>query len=178
MDILTAVPVQYWVIGSWAAACGGYDLAFRRIPNVLTLGAHGGALTMLATTGQGWLGASPTSCLVAWALALVLTMPAYAVKLLGAGDAKMLAAMGLAGGMEPMLVAYAIAGLLVGGTSVIWVLAYWWAPQLESIGIAVPAIPEPKGRMLPFGLGLAIGLIVTLVLLIARISILPVQFDW
>jgi prepilin peptidase CpaA len=182
MSILTSVPIQYWIMGSWAIACGGYDLAFRRIPNILTLGAHGGALAMLATTGQGWLGASPTSCFAAWALALFLTVPAWALKRLGAGDAKLLAAMGLTGGMEVMLVAYAIAGLLVGGTAIIWVLAYRWlpllTPQLASIGIDAPAIPEPKGRMLPFGLGLAIGLIVALVLLIAKVSVLPIQFDW
>lgn len=136
---------------------------------------------MLAVTGQGWLGTFPTSCFAAWALALVLTVPAYALKRLGAGDAKLLAAMGLLGGMEAMLVAYAIAGLLVGGTAIIWMLAYRWmpllAPQLSSIGIDAPAIPEPKGRMLPFGLGLAIGFVVALVLLAARISVLPFQFD-
>ncbi|WP_031431270.1 prepilin peptidase [Methylomicrobium agile] len=181
MDILATVPVQYWIIGGWAVACGGYDLVVRRMPNVLTLGAHGGALAMLATTGQGWLGASPTSCFTAWALALVLTVPAWALKRLGAGDAKLLAAMGLTGGMEVMLVAYAIAGLLVGGTAVIWVLAYRWlpllTPQLASIGIDAPAIPEPKGRMLPFGLGLAIGLIVALALLVAGVPVLPIRFD-
>ncbi|WP_228779035.1 prepilin peptidase [Methylobacter sp. BlB1] len=175
------VPIQYWIIGSWAVACGGYDMAFRRLPNVLTLGAHGGALAMLAVTGQGWLGASPSSCFAAWVLALVLTVPAWVLRRLGAGDAKLLAAMGLLGGMEAMLVAYAVAGLLVGGTAIIWILAYRWmpllAPQLASIGIDAPAIPEPKGRILPFGLGLAIGFVVALVLLAARISVLPFQFD-
>lgn len=181
MSNLTAMSIQYWIIGGWAVACGGYDLAFRRIPNVLTLGAHGGALAMLTVTGQGWLGASPSSCFAAWALALILTVPAWVLKRLGAGDAKLLAAMGLLGGMEAMLVAYVVAGLLVGGTAIIWILAYRWmpllAPQLASIGIEAPAIPEPKGRMLPFGLGLAIGFVVALVLLAARISVLPFQFD-
>jgi prepilin peptidase CpaA len=181
MDLLTTIPIQYWLMGSWVVVCGGHDLAFRRIPNILTLGAHGGALAMLAVTGQGWLGASPSSCFAAWALALVLTVPAWMLRWLGAGDAKLLAAMGLLGGMEAMLVAYAIAGLLVGGTAVIWTIAYRWkpllAPQLARIGIYAPAMPKPKGRMLPFGLGLAIGFIVALVLLANRVLILPVQFD-
>jgi prepilin peptidase CpaA len=181
MFISTAVPVQYWAIGSWAVVCGSYDLAVRRIPNTLILGAHGGALAMLAVTGQGWLGASPSSCFAAWALALVLTVPAWVLRRLGAGDAKLLAAMGLLGGMEAMLVAYAVAGLLVGGTAIVWTMAYRWEPllvlQLARIGIDVPAIPEPKGRMLPFGLGLAIGFVVALVLLANRISVLPFQFD-
>lgn len=182
MDILTAVPVQYGVVGGWAVACGGYDLAVRRIPNVLTLGAHGGALAILAVTGQGWLGASLSSCFAAWALALVLTVPAYVLKRLGAGDAKLLAAMGLAGGMEAMLVAYVIAGLLVGGTAIVWMTAYRWGPllahQLARIGIDTPAMPEPKGRMLPFGLGLSIGLVVALVLIGIRTSVLPIHLDW
>jgi prepilin peptidase CpaA len=181
MSNLMAMSVQYWLIGGWVVVCGRYDLAFRRIPNVLTLGAHGGALTMLAVTGQGWLGTSPSSCFAAWALALVLTVPAWVLKLLGAGDAKLLAAVGLAGGMEAMLVAYAVAGLLVGGTAIVRMMAYRWeplmAPQLARIGINVPTIPEPKGRMLPFGLGLAIGFVVALVLLANRISVLPFQFD-
>jgi prepilin peptidase CpaA len=179
MSILTTIPVQYWLMGSWAVACGGYDLAFRRIPNILTLGAHGGALAMLAVTGQGWLGASLSSCFAAWALALALTVPAWVLKRLGAGDAKLLAAMGLLGGMEAMLVAYVVAGLLVGGTAIVWTLAYRWlpllTPQLARIGIDAPVMPEPKGRMLPFGLGLSIGFVVALVLLAARISILPFQ---
>lgn len=103
------------------------------------------------------------------------------VETAGAGDAKLLAAMGLTGGMGAMLVAYAVAGLLVGGTAVVWVLAYRWAPlltaQLAGIGIDAPAIPEPKGRMLPFGLGLAIGLIVALALLVAGVPVLPIRFD-
>jgi prepilin peptidase CpaA len=181
MSILTTVSVQYWIMGGWVIACGGYDLAVRRIPNILTLGAHGGALAMLAVTGQGWLGASPSSCFAAWALALVLTVPAWVLRRLGAGDAKLLAAIGLMGGMEAMLVAYAVAGLLVGGTAIIWMMAYQWepllAPQLARIGINAPAIPELKSRMLPFGLGLAIGFVVALVLLVARVSVLPFQFD-
>ncbi|WP_051961727.1 prepilin peptidase [Methylobacter sp. BBA5.1] len=169
MDILTTIPIQYWALGCWATACGGYDLAVRRIPNILSLGAHAGALAMLAVSGQGWLGAPPSSCFAAWALALVLTVPGYAMRRLGAGDVKLLAAMGLAGGMEAMLIAYATAGLLVGGTAVIWLMAYRWqpvlAPQLARIGIDAPAISEPKGRILSFGLGLAIGFVVALVLI-------------
>jgi prepilin peptidase CpaA len=129
----------------WAAACGAYDLVVRRLPNALTLGAHGGALAMLAATGQGWLGASPSSCFAAWTLALVLTMPGYVFKLLGAGDVKLLAAMGLAGGLEAMLIAHAVAGLLVGGAAIVWMLAYRWEPLLAAplarIGINFPAVP-------------------------------------
>lgn len=164
MDNLTAVTVQYGVIGSWAAVCGLYDLALRRIPNSLTVGGHVGALAMLAASGQGWLGASPSSCFAAWVLALALTVPAYALKKLGAGDAKLLAAMGLAGGLEAMLVAYTIAALLVGGVAAVWLLVYHCKPLLARIGIDASALPEPKGRMLPFGLGLAIGFIVALVI--------------
>ena len=174
MDILTTMPVQYWIMGGWAVVCGGYDLAVRRIPNTLTLGGHGGALAMLVITGQGWLGASLSSCFTAWVLALVLTVPAYALKRLGAGDTKLLAAMGLIGGMEAMLTAYVIAGLLVGGTAIVWMMAYRWGPllvmPLARIGLDAPSMPEPKGRMLPFGLGLAIGFVVALLLLGAQLS--------
>ncbi len=135
---------------------------------------------MLAATGQGWLGASPSSCFAAWGLALVLTLPAYALKRLGAGDIKLLAAMGLAGGIQAMLTAYAIAGLLVGCTAIVWMMAYRWEPLLAAplacIGIDFPAVPEPKGRMLPFGLGLAIGFVVALVILSSSLPVLPIHF--
>lgn len=79
---------------------------------------------------------------------------------------KLLAAMGLAGGLEAMLIAYAVAGLLMGGAAIVWMLAYRWEPLLAAplarIGINFPAVPEPKSRILPFGLGLAIGFIVAL----------------
>lgn len=175
MLVLTAETYQYWLIGLWAAACGAYDLWFRRIPNVLTFGAHGGALTMLAATGQGWLGASSSSCFTAWAVGLALTVPAYVLGRLGAGDAKLLAAMGLAGGVEAMLIAYVIAGLLVGGTAIVWTMTYRWAPlfaaHLVRIRINLPAISEPKGMMLPYGLGFAIGFIAALTFLS------PIHFD-
>lgn len=164
--------VQYGIAVAWAFSCGGYDLVFRRIPNVLTLGAHVGALIMLAVSGQGLFAASVTSCLIAWFLALALTLPAYAFNRLGAGDVKMLAAIGLASGLETMLIAYAIAGLLIGGIAVVWLMAYrwipWFAPQLLRIGINAPVIAEPNGRMLPFGLGLALGFVIAVLIVDIR----------
>lgn len=160
--------VQYGITVVWAMGCGGYDLVLRRIPNVLTLGAHGGALIMLVVNGQGLFAASVASCLIAWFLALALTLPAHAFNRLGAGDVKMLAAIGLASGLETMLIAYVIAGLLMGGVAVIKLMAYrwasWFAPQLMRSGINAPVIAEPNGRFLPFGAALAVGFIAALLI--------------
>ena len=136
---------------------------------------------MLAVTGQGWLGSTLSSCFTAWVLALALTVPAYALKRLGGGDIKLLAAMGLTGGMEAMLTAYVVASFLVGGAAIVWVMAYRWGSlltvPLARIGLDAPSMPEPKGRMLPFGLGLAIGFVVALLFLGAQLSFLPIRLD-
>jgi prepilin peptidase CpaA len=167
MDILTSVHVQYWVLGGWTVACGAYDLSVRRLPQCPDFGGSwrsaGGAcgyrpglagrLTVFVFRGMG-VGAGVEDARLC-------------VQTAGGGDVKLLAAMGLAGGLEAMLTAYAVAGLLVGGTAVVWMMAYRWEPLLAAplarIGINFPAVPKPKDRILLFGVGLAIGFVVALV---------------
>ncbi|XSG85592.1 MAG: A24 family peptidase [Methylohalobius sp. ZOD2] len=140
--------------GSWAALCGGFDAAWRRIPNYLTLGGHLAGAGMIAATGHGWLGDPWTSCLKAWALALGLTLPAYALRWLGGGDVKLLTAMGLLGGIQVLLTTYVVGALLVAGGLIAW-------RTLQSWGW-VWASPTGKKRNLPFGLGLSVGFEVAL----------------
>mgnify|MGYP005849194045 CR=1 FL=1 len=79
----------------WLLLCAITDLRWHKLPNVLTLGACLPALTVLIFQQHSLLGASLSSALTGWCLAMLLTLPAYAVGWLGAGDVKMFSAMGL-----------------------------------------------------------------------------------
>jgi prepilin peptidase CpaA len=75
-----------------AVAASGFDLHSRRIPNVLTFGAAAAGLFFAAATG-GWAGAG--AGLAGYALALALWLPLYALGGMGAGDVKLMAAIGM-----------------------------------------------------------------------------------
>jgi prepilin peptidase CpaA len=85
-----------------AAVC---DLKTRRIPNSLTFGA---ALVAIAVNGYlaGWQGIGLS--LAGWIVGLVLFFPFYALGGLGAGDVKLLAAL----------------GALVGPLTAVWVALF------------------------------------------------------
>ncbi|CCE24848.1 A24 family peptidase [Methylotuvimicrobium alcaliphilum] len=162
MNLLAAASVPIWILGVWAVVCGLYDLVRRRLPNKLTLGAHLAALAAYAVIGEGWLGLTFMSALAGWALALVMTLPGYVFKKLGAGDVKLFAAMGLLGGVDAVLITFVVAGLLSGVTVILWLTAYRWSFLLVRLGISLAGVPEPKGRFLPFGAALAAGFLVAL----------------
>lgn len=151
----------------WCLACAFYDLKQRRLPNLLTLGMHIPALVILLITGQGLLGASVSSSAAAWGLALMLTLPAYALNWLGAGDVKFMAAMGLLTGLKFLLISYVIAGLLAGSIVFVWLALQRILPylnlQLASTNFQFPAVTQLSGKVLPFGAILTAGALGTLI---------------
>ena len=102
-----------------ALAASGFDLRSRRIPNALTLGgALAGLIAAAITTGVGGVGSSASG----WALATVMWLPLYALGGMGAGDVKLMAAIGAWVG--PLIVFYAslyaaVAGAMVAAGMVI-----------------------------------------------------------
>lgn len=73
-----------------ALACAT-DLRTKRIPNVLTFGAALVAVPVAIVTG-GWSGLGGT--LAGWAVGCAIFFPMFALGGLGAGDVKLLAALG------------------------------------------------------------------------------------
>src|SRR3954471_18021179 len=67
------------------------DLRTRRIPNVLTFSAAGGALLFHLVSG-GWNAAGWS--LAGYGAGLLLFFPLFALRGMGAGDVKLLAAVG------------------------------------------------------------------------------------
>jgi prepilin peptidase CpaA len=110
--------MQGLVLYSWLVLCAAQDIRQRHIANLLTLGAALLALLYLLWTGSTWWGATPAQGGWALLLALLLTLPGYALGRMGAGDVKLLAALGLATDQLHLL------GTLIGAgaTSLLWML--------------------------------------------------------
>ena len=145
----------------WLVSCAYTDIKWRKITNSLTLGAYLPALLVLIMMQQTLLGASVSAGLLAWLVALVLTLPAYAVNWLGAGDVKMLSVFGLMTGLQFMLSSYAVTGILAGLIVVCSLLGRRYIPylnlQLSKLGWQLPAAAMINGKSLPFGALLAVG---------------------
>ncbi|WP_439848379.1 prepilin peptidase [Pseudomonas fluorescens] len=95
----------------WLGLCAVQDCRQRQISNGLTIGVALGALIYLLWTGVTWLGSPARYGGLAFALALLLTLPGYALGRFGAGDVKLLAALGLASNTDYLLGSLVGAGL-------------------------------------------------------------------
>lgn len=127
-----------FAIGVALAACVT-DVRTRRIPNALTFGAAAAALVFhaVAPSGQGL-----TSAVEGWFVGAALMFLPFALRGLGAGDVKLVAALGawlgplnamwlvvyttIAGGVLSLVVA-AFHGYLKQALANIWLLLQHWA---------------------------------------------------
>jgi prepilin peptidase CpaA len=141
------------MVGIWALSVAAMDIAQRRIPNFLVGGAALVCLFVLAWIGQAPLGGGAWSVAGGLALALLLTLPGYLMRQLGAGDVKMLLAVATMGGYGLVLYTF-ISGALIAGVVALGCLltrSYPWGASLPQ-----------TGRFLPFGAALACGLILAI----------------
>lgn len=102
----------------WLGLCAAQDARQRRIANGLTLGAAALALIYLLWTGNTWLGAEAGQGGWACLIALALTLPGFFMGRMGAGDVKLMTALGLA--TDGLF----ILGVFIGAgvASLIWML--------------------------------------------------------
>lgn len=149
------------------------DLRMRRIPNVLTFGAAAGAagfhFSAAGFAGLGW-------ALAGWAVGLVMFLPIFALRGIGGGDVKLVAALGawigpgaavwlalwaaVAGGPLALLVAFGSGYLRQAFLNVWSLLMFWRVAGLQphpSLNLQTPGAPR-----LPYALPIAAGLVVTL----------------
>lgn len=108
MPALSSTALAVLAIGVTTATV--IDIRTRRIPNVLTAALSGLGIAMAAT---GISGVSPLGALAGFALGLCLMMPGYALGATGAGDVKLMAAIGSIVG--PALVFSAVLFTAVAG---------------------------------------------------------------
>ena len=160
---------NYWMTGGAVLVCGAatyWDLRERRIPNAVTLPALGLALCLHGATqaGQGLL-LSALGAVVAGGLLL----PGYLLRATGAGDVKLLMAVGAFLGWPTALLA-GLLSLVVGGVFGLvfallkgrlgtvlnrsFGLARWMA--LKAAGAPLDR-PGTSGLTLPFGVAIAVA---------------------
>lgn len=92
------------------------DLRSRRIPNVLTAGMSGMGLAM-AATGIGGIG--PGAAVAGFAIGMLLMMPGYMLGATGAGDVKLMAAVGAVVGPGLVVTAFLYTAVAGGVLAVI-----------------------------------------------------------
>jgi prepilin peptidase CpaA len=110
--------MQSFVLLIWLSLCAAQDARERHIGNVLTFGAGALALAWMLWSGTTWLGAAAQQGGWAALLALAFTLPGFAMRRLGAGDVKLMTALGLATDGRHVLGVFIGAGL----ASVCWLL--------------------------------------------------------
>jgi prepilin peptidase CpaA len=153
-------------------ACGE-DLRRRRIPNWLTVGAAVGAV-VFSLLAEGLPGGG--LAVAGWATGAALLFPWFALGGMGAGDVKLVAALGawlgpwsalwvvlytaVAGGVLAVIVSLAHGYLRTAFRNLWRLLGYWRV-------VGVRPLPEltlnaGKGPRLPYAVPIAIGTLVTL----------------
>ncbi len=109
------------MVAAWAATMAVCDLRYRRVPNGLLLPALLLMAASIGISGQTPLGASWHSGLIGATLALLLCLPGYALRKLGAGDVKMATILGAVAGwaatLEILLLAALALGLMAAGAA-------------------------------------------------------------
>jgi prepilin peptidase CpaA len=150
-----------------------FDLRTRRIPNVLTFGAAACALVFAGATrgvdGLGW-------SLAGWGVAVVLFLPFFLLRGLGAGDVKLLGAVGawlgpsgalslgfftaMAGGVMALAVVLA-RGYFANSFRNLWTMLMHWRV------FGLRPVPEltlqtARGPRLAYAVPIAAGTMVTL----------------
>ncbi|MBN6775884.1 prepilin peptidase [Pseudomonas granadensis] len=132
----------------WLVLCAVQDARQRRIANLLTLGAAALALVYLLVTGNTWLGAEAGQGGWAVLIALALTLPGFFMGRMGAGDVKLMTALGLATDGLFILEVFIGAGIV----SVIWLLLAprLWLHMSQRVRDRLENLRPDASKKLPF----------------------------
>jgi prepilin peptidase CpaA len=159
-------------IGLAVVACG-WDLRTRRIPQVLTLGGALAGLAFHLATG-GWTGG--VASVMGWVVGIAIFFAPFALGGLGAGDVKLLGALGawlgvsdivwvalytgIAGGLFALAVAWTSGYLSQAVANVQLLLVHW---QLNGIKPLSPiTLEDGGGPRLAYAVPILAGTVATL----------------
>lgn len=143
-----------------------FDLRQRRIPNGLVLAGLAAGLAVHLWGGGGW---GLLNALGGSLLLLGLTFPLFALGWLGAGDVKLLTAVGAFVTWHyalAVLLAVALAGGVVGSLAMIWGLGLggWWQRIGALVGVSMAQRRAPTlapgsgpGVEVPYAVAIALG---------------------
>jgi prepilin peptidase CpaA len=148
---MTLVPLLAAAVAG-GAACA--DLRWRRIPNWLTLST---ALVGLALNVWLYGASGGLTALGGLALGLALLLPFYVLRAVGAGDVKLLAALGALLGPQA-LVSVALYGAVVGGLMSATILLGRGRLMLTLNELVVQrSLPSRSGATAPYAVAIAAG---------------------
>ena len=171
--LMTTSGLQVVGASAVALAAVAFDLRSRRIPNVLTFGASVVALVYAGAT-SGWSGLGIAAG--GWLTGAALFFPFFARRGMGAGDVKLLAALGawlgplqalsvgvfaaMAGGVLAIVVSLAH-GYLKTALSNVWLIfTHWRVAGVQPVpGLTLTDTRAPR---LAYAVPVAVGLMVTL----------------
>jgi len=156
------------LLALWACSIGYFDARYRRIPNVLSLGGCLLGTVVLLTRQASVTGSTPEDALLGAGLALLLTVPAYVAKKLGAGDVKLMIAISLLTSFQTTLNSFLVAAAIGGLLALFWLSIALLIHQLPAT-LSDPrtawgrwaAIPI-RSRRMAFGTLLSVGLVASL----------------
>ena len=144
----------------WLALCAAQDARQRQISNGLTLGATVVALVYLLWNDTTWIGASAQQGVFAFLLAAAMTLPGYAMGRMGAGDVKLMAALGLATDTLHLLGTF----IGAGAVSVLWLLIApkVWPLMSQRVRAHVRWLDPKESKNQPFAPFVLLGLLLSL----------------
>ena len=162
----TLVALKLLAMLAMVGAAAVTDLRERRIPNRVTVFGAGAGIALSAAEVGGF----PSSALLGMGVALAATFPLFALGALGAGDAKLAAAVGTFLGVQglfALLIYTGVAGGLMGIASAVRrgviipvlietknVMVY--AATLGRHG-ALRTIEDANAQTIPYGVAIAVG---------------------
>lgn len=131
----------------WCLSVVYFDLYKRRIPNAIILVACVAAIVHVLFTGHTILGGSWQSMLMGAGIGIMLTLPTYALRILGSGDVKLMFALALMSSWYFTLLAFVIATML----AILFILTHLLLAQFRCDN------KKPK-RWIPYGAAFSAGL--------------------
>jgi len=156
-----------------AVVATAWDLKTRRIPNFLTFGAALTAVAVHAFVG-GWVGGG--WAIAGWLVGAAFFLPFFALGGMGAGDVKLLAALGawlgpgpvvwvalfslIAGGVMGLAVALAYGYLTQAVANILWMFQFWRHEGPKPVPDVTLATHQ--GPRLAYAVPVFAGLMVTL----------------
>jgi prepilin peptidase CpaA len=164
--LLNLDPPPLAAIAALLALAAGWDLATARIPNWLTLGAAAAALAWHAAAGGG---AGLLASAAGWGLGVGLLLLPWLLGGMGAGDAKLMGAVGACLGLKGCFVAF-LGTALVGAAAAVALLAWRgllgpslgrWKRMGALAALGQPGYEPPSGAerapRLRYGAAIAVG---------------------